>query len=82
MILFDFEAPGLASAWTMVGGGWVGREACEAGWCMHVKPVPGTKISTRHVPTDWTGQGALRFRAQAAWDTSIVVSASSGVGAR
>lgn len=80
MILFDFEAPGLANQWQMAKGGAASREACESGWCLHVKPAAGSGIGSRSVPVSWTGYGELTFRARAASDASIEVRVPAGEG--
>ncbi len=80
MILFDFEATGLADQWQMARGGQASREACESGWCLHVKPAPQSGIGSRQVPSDWTGFGKLTFRARAAADTSVEVRVPAGEG--
>lgn len=80
MILFDFEAPGLADHWQMVKGGAASREACESGWCLHVKPAVGSGIGSRRVPANWTGYGELTFRARAAADTTVEVHIPAGDG--
>jgi hypothetical protein len=80
MILFDFEAPGLADQWQMSRGGSAGREACESGWCIHVSPAAGSGIGSRQVPTNWSGFGELTFRARAAADTSVEVRVPAGEG--
>ncbi len=80
MILFDFEAPGLAEQWQMGRGGAAAREACASGWCLHVKPAAGSGIGSRRVPVSWTGYGELTFRARAASDASIEVRLPAGEG--
>lgn len=80
MILFDFEAPGLADQWQMAKGGAASREVCESGWCLHVKPAAGSGIGSRSVPVNWTGYGELTFRARAAANASIDVRVPAGDG--
>jgi hypothetical protein len=80
VILFDFEAPGLADHWQMSRGGAASREACESGWCLHVKPAAGSGIASRRVQANWTGFGELTFRARAAADTSVEVRVPAGEG--
>lgn len=80
MILFDFEAPSIADQWGTAKGAAISREACESGWCLHVKPVAGSGVGSRRVPADWTGYGGLSFRARAATDTSVEVRVPAGEG--
>lgn len=80
MVLFDFEAPGLSNQWQMGRGGSAVREACESGWCLHVKPAAGSGIASRSVPTNWTGFGELTFRARAAAATTMEVRVPAGEG--
>ncbi len=80
LILFDFESPGLADQWQMARGGQASREACESGWCLHLKPAAKSGIQSVRVPADWTGFGELSFRARSAADTSIEVWIPAGAG--
>ena len=80
MILFDFEAPGLADQWQMARGGSASREACESGWCLHLKPAAKSGIRSSRVPSDWTRYGELSFRARSAADTTIEVWIPAGEG--
>lgn len=80
MMLFDFETAGLAAQWQMARGGNASRDACESGWCLHVKPAAGSAIGSRNVPTDWTQFGVLSFLARSGADTSIEVRVAAGPG--
>lgn len=80
MILFDFEAPGLADQWQMTRGGSASREACESGWCLHLQPAAKSGIRSTRVPSDWTRHGQLSFRARTAVDTTIEVWIPAGEG--
>lgn len=73
MILFDFESPGLAEQWQMSSGGSASRDACESGWCLHLKPAAKSRIRSTRIAADWTRYGALTFRARSDADTTIEV---------
>lgn len=78
MVLFDFEAPGLASVWEMARGGEATRGPGHTGSGLAVAPVAGSRIGTDHVPADWRGFGEVRFMARADAGTAFEIRVVGG----
>ena len=73
MVLFDFEAPGLADSWQIVRQGHADRTTCPVGSCLHVASEAGTRMVTTDVPVDWSTLGAIDFRGWAESETTVEV---------
>jgi hypothetical protein len=82
MVLFDFEAPGLAQSWEIQGAGHAERVACLVGSCLHVEAQGRMSMVAGDLPRDWSAVGAIDLRVWSGSDTSVevVLSGSDGRG--